>query len=162
MLGTNWFYCIILNRCLPLNNIYIIYIYIAGIVMVNSCSVSEIKIPVLLLSLFGQLFFFFLPTSFWYIVSRYNKFFNIVALGKDVGYWLRYREHNLSNLKDIFCFLMNGFRFHLVSHSYWEVQDSAGSETARLGLVLFIGPKPHIKALYQRILQWVAFENYSL
>lgn len=64
----------------------------------------------------------FYSALFWLVISRYNKWPNIVVVGKGMLFTDLHATStvSLTRRRSIFYVLMNGFRFHLVSHSYWE------------------------------------------
>lgn len=64
---------------------------------------------------------FFFSTYVWFAISRYNKWYNIVTVGNDILFTDLDTTNTISLAeRGVFSVLMNGFRFHLVSHSYWE------------------------------------------
>lgn len=124
LLHTVLYWKLQLNSYSLLNNINI-----AGLVMANTCySASEMpmfpkwkeKDFFFMIILLGGCLVF--STCFWLAISRYNKRSNIVTVGNGSLFtdFDTTSTFSLTERRSIFYVLMNGFRFHLVSHSYWE------------------------------------------
>lgn len=81
----------------------------------------------------------FYSTLFWLVISRYNKWPNIVVVGKGMLFTDLDTTSTVSLSERSISVLMNGFRFHLVSRSYWEaIVQLAKQQGSRVFCYLYV------------------------